>query len=151
MAASPAPVTAEEIALVTNTLNTVMIAMDTGDGNLFASCFTEDGACEIPLTKAPNPTQGTEALVALGAELHAKFPKAKHWEGNICIRRANRGEGGVKKDVLRNTSYWKAMEGGEVVSTGEHDDILINVNGEWKIEYRIISHLWTKARGFISN
>ena len=71
------------ISLCTNTLNKVLIAMDLGDGDMFADCFAADGVCHIAINKTTKT--GTTELVGLGKALHAKFSKCKHWEGNVCI------------------------------------------------------------------
>lgn len=46
-----------------------------------------------------------------------------------------------------NVSYWKAMDGGEIVSTGIHRDRLVLLDGVWIIRHRVIDHTWTKAGG----
>ena len=140
-------VASEHIMLITNTLNACMLAMDSGDGDAFANCYTRDGRCTIVMSG--KTTVGRESLSALCVALHARFCVAmncRHWEGNVCVTKGdNDGE-------LRNRSYWKAMDGGEVVSTGTHDDVLVQSpdgSGAWCIKSRIISHIWTKADGHI--
>ena len=46
-----------------------------------------------------------------------------------------------------NVSYWKAMDGGEIVSTGIHRDRLVPLDGVWVIRHRLNDHTWTKAGG----
>jgi hypothetical protein len=31
-----------------------------------------------------------------------------------------------------NTSYWPALDGGEVVPTGRHDDVFVEADGVWR-------------------
>ena len=50
-----------------------------------------------------------------------------------------------------NTSYWKALHGGEVFSTGRHFDVFIkNKDGNWLCKERVIQHVWTKDDGHIN-
>ena len=128
------------VPLATNTLNSIMIAMDEGDAALFASCYTPDGTCTIKL--ANKTSTGTEALSALCMGLHNKFKGVRHWEGNVCIRQPEPG-------VLTNTSYWKALSGGEIISTGIHKDVLECDGETCKIKSREIIHTWTKEGGHV--
>ena len=47
-------------------------------------------------------------------------------------------------------SYWKALDGGEIVAIGIHEDCLMRcpVSG-WLLAGRIIRHVWTKAGGHV--
>ena len=126
------------IAAITNTLNRAMVAIDDGCGATFASCFTAEGRCEVHLTGAV--AEGPAALAALADGLHAKFPGCRHWEGNVVVTDASLA-------TATNRSYWKALEGGDVVSTGIHEDALAVEGGDWKIASRRILHTWTRAGG----
>ena len=130
------------IPLATNTINSFLIAMDSGDVELFSSCFTDTGTCTIKIANATST--GTSELQALCKGLHEKFIGVRHWEGNICLRQ-------TKKDALTSTSYWKALDGGEIVSTGIHKDVLECDGESCKIISREIIHTWTKAGGHIVN
>lgn len=136
-----------QIARVTNLLNRVMLAMDSGDGAAFAACFAAGGRCEIAISGAA--AEGREALESLCAGIHGRFCAGpdlmcRHWESNICVSRGTPGSG-----FLTNRSYWKALNGGEIISTGMHDDTLVCVDGEWKIATRVITHCWNKTTGHI--
>ena len=70
--------------------------MDDGDQEAFASCFTEDGRCEVcvifdvviqrPVTSflqvllTGTVKTGTEELKGLCGFLHDKFRTCRHWE-----------------------------------------------------------------------
>jgi len=141
-------ITADVIAQCTNTLNKALIAMDLGDGDMFASCFTEDGVCHIAINK--NTKTGNAELVALGKALHAKFKHCKHWEGNVCIDASgwpdSTTNASQNASTVYNRSYWKAMDGGDCVSTGIHCDTLqLQADGQFKISHRTITHTWTTA------
>ena len=50
-----------------------------------------------------------------------------------------------------NKSYWKALQGGEVVSVGLHFDTFTkNGHGNWLCQKRVIQHVWTKDDGHIT-
>ena len=129
-----------DIAEIQNVLNRVMLAMDDGNGAAFAACFTPDGACDVIISGAHKA--GPSELSGLGVFLHEKFPTCRHWEANVCVT--------VTEAGVMNKSYWKAIDGGEIVSTGIHEDILMKVGGKWLIKARVIRHTWTKAGGHIS-
>lgn len=136
-----------DIARIQNLLNRVMLAMDSGDGETFADCFTADGTCSIKISGAK--ACGCDELLSLCMDIHAKFCagptiRCRHWEGNVCILPA-----ASTARELKNESYWKALNGGEVVSTGIHRDRIVSIGDEWKILSREIIHTWTKAGGHI--
>lgn len=60
-------------------------------------------------------------------------------------------------NIARNKSYWYAVNGGEIISTGFHEDQLILTTPShskndhtpvWLFQHRIIRHHWTKSGGF---
>jgi len=138
------------IASVTNTLNSVMIAMDSDDdGSNFAAHFTDDASIEVVLTG--KTFRGAGEIAGFARFVHAKYPTAKHWEGNIAL--SSWASESVPQSV-RNKSYWQALEGGSSVSMGLHDDFLVaekDLAGTWfwKIQKRLIVHTWTKDKGDI--
>ena len=134
-----------DIAEIQNTLNRAMLAMDRGDGNAFAACFHAGARCFVRISSAQ--AEGPDALAALCRAIHAKFPTCRHWEGNVCVTPDSSGH----PDLCTNESYWKALDGGECVSTGLHRDTLRKgADGTWKIAERAILHTWTKAGGHIA-
>ena len=136
-------VSGADIALIQNVLNRVMLSMDDGDGAAFASCFTVDGTCHVNINQAHKT--GPQELAGLAVFLHAKFKTCRHWEGNVCV------SAGAQAGLAINTSYWKALDGGETVSTGIHRDTLVFANGQWLVKSRVIVHTWTKAGGHTSH
>ena len=114
-----------------------MMALDAADSPAFASCFTEDGSCEIKLTGGLST--GRVALEGLCDALHGKFGHLRHWEGNVTVVE---GDG----DTLHQHSYWKALRGGECVATGVHRDVMVESDGAWLIKQRIIEHTWRKPQ-----
>ena len=139
------PVSGADIAVIQNVLNTAMVGMDSAvadGGSLFASCFAADGTVDILINGARK--QGTAELAALAVFLNTKFGTCRHWEGNVCVSANDDG-------TASNTSYWKALDGGEVVSTGIHRDTLVRTgtgtSSTWVMQARVIEHTWTKAGG----
>lgn len=126
-----------DLALIQNTLNSCMVAMDAGDVDWFAECYTEDGTCTI--LKANVVKSGRSDLKGLCAFLHEKFSDCKHWEGNVSIRRTD------DPNECTNISYWKAISSrtGDIASTGIHRDVLVRCGDEWKIKARIIEHTYS--------
>ena len=54
--------------------------------------------------------------------------------------------------IITNRSYWKALNGGEIVSVGFHLDTFVqedSMKGDWLCKKRIIQHVWTKIDGQI--
>ena len=125
------------IAQATNTINKAMVAMDLGNGELFAACFTEDA--EVTVATINSTSTGRIEIAALGVALHNKFSTCRHWEGNVSLWP------GIEKNTLRNVSYWQALEGAKVKGTGIHEDVLINVRGQWLIKKRKILHTFSSA------
>ena len=131
----------QDYLIITNMLNRVMLAMDTAEKEVFSSCFSTEATCEIKITN--QSFTGKEELEGLCASLAEKFKDARHWEGNICLHQNTEGQ-------MINTSYWKAIDGGTIISTGIHRDLLIrdpNQEGNWLIKKRTIDHTYTKAGG----
>jgi len=134
------------IAPITNVVHRLMHCMDQSYSKGFANCFTEDGVLEIKIAKSK--ATGRAEIEKSCEALHNKFCTAplhcRHWEGNIYVETIN-------ENTATNLSYWKAISGGEIVSTGIHRDTLVRSqkDGKWLVKYRIIEHTWTKAGGHI--
>jgi hypothetical protein len=64
-------------------------------------------------------------------------------ESNVNINIKNECE-------ATSMSYWMAVLGGDIVSTGSHEDTLVRDehSGLWLFQKRIIRHHWTKDGGF---
>ncbi len=67
-------------------------------------------------------------------------------EGNVVI------EEGSEVNTAKNTSYWKALSGDQVLSMGKHIDLLHKCeDGEWKFFSRKVIFVWTKDSGHITD
>ena len=132
---------------ITNTLHRVLFAMDSNDHELFASSFTEDGVCEVK--KSGLIVKGRSDLKNFCNTIHLKFKPALHIESNVIVN--IRSENNAARATTK--SYWYAILGGDIISTGFHHDELVpssNDDGHetWKLQHRIIEHHWTKSGGF---
>ena len=72
-----------DILNIQNVLNRAMIAMDNGDEDMFASCFTPNASIDIVV--AGLSKSGSESIKELARNIHKRFSPCQHWEGNICV------------------------------------------------------------------
>ena len=103
-------------------------AVDNGDGEGFASVFTEDGV----LSGIREPMQGRDVIAKFGggAVARAGVPM-RHWSGNAII------DGDGNSATAR--SYYMVSRSGDDAprpSTGVYLDQLQRVNGQWLIKRR---------------
>lgn len=168
----------ENKLIIHNQLNKILWCMDTNDSNNFANLFTNNGSIEI--IKINKTFQTHNELKNLCSNLYTNFYPALHFvsfflkfihlfifiniihlliyysfiylfqESNIVI------EFDEKDPLLaRNKSYWYALHGNEIISTGFHfDEFIFTTNSHhinhptWLFQRRIIRHHWTKNGGF---
>ena len=131
-----------DVHAITNLLHLSLQHMDNNDPSAFAALFIADGVVDI--TKLGIRKQGTEALSGLCSGLAAKFARHQHWEGNVVIQGSDSG--------ATNTSYWKAIFEGRIVSLGRHEDTFVKADGGgWKFSERKIIHAWNEAKGYFDD
>ena len=147
-------VSAATIVQVTNTVNKVFHMQDSGDGEGFARCFAKNGA-SCTVEKANKTWSGEKELISLGMWLYNTFTVAKgcrHWEGNVYVTALTPEDAAALGHpvAVRQISYWKSLSGGDVLSSGTHEDILVpndaDTSGddkEWVILTRIIRHTFS--------
>lgn len=107
-------------------------ALDTGDGEAYAACFTEDGQFGV----GDGATKGREALQAMVDGL-----------GNLGLYHMNADVWieFIDDTHARHHTYWMTMRGasGEnpagVVAVGVGVDELVKVDGEWLIQMRNVN------------
>eukprot|EP00040_Diaphanoeca_grandis_P019567 m.103328 g.103328 ORF g.103328 m.103328 type:complete len:191 (+) comp27493_c0_seq1:76-648(+) len=116
-------------------LHSALIAIDECCPGDFAKCFTQTGICEILLTSTK--VVGSVALENLCGGLSSTFKGVRHWEGNVCLREHD--------GHLINVSYWKALRGGDIISTGIHVDRFADHGGS-AIAHRIIAHTFAGGK-----
>ena len=114
------------------------LAIDQGDANAWAACFTPEGVFECTGVPEGYPLggrhQGTDALHAY-AETHHRLTKgrARHWNANTVIE----GEG----DTATMVCYMLVLTVGGPLrgATGIYHDRLRRVDGEWRFSARSIA------------
>lgn len=128
---------AKDILEINNCINDYMHCLDEGDGERMATLFTKDGKCEIK--KINKTITGRDAIKTFCINLHRKFKSASHFESNVVIKFEN-------SSSATNLSYWKAIDGGNIISYGLHKDRFVKDNDDhWRMVHRIIEHTWSKS------
>jgi hypothetical protein len=129
-----------------NTLHDFLLCLDKGDAPRFASLFSVDpvqGSCEVVKFKAVAKTPAE--LQDLCTAIHGNFKGCLHFEHNPVLKTCPTG----RSDTLHSESYWSAVRGGQIISTGVHKDILEkqHSDGQWLFRERRVFHVWTLAGG----
>merc|ERR1711894_312912 len=108
--------------------------------------------CLYRNTKSSYQKTGHQEIEGLCKFLNQKFASCTHWEGNVVLKRKQSNQTAENQDYeICNKSYWKALHGGETISTGRHIDTFIKTSdGHWLCKHRIIQHVWTKEDGHIN-
>jgi len=127
---------------IQNCLHSYLLTLDEGNSNHFANLFHEDGYCEVVNTNIFK--RGRKELAEFCTTTHNKFPTAVHFEANLVIEFES-------ASLAKNRSYWQAIETGNIVSYGKHEDILekqlngiLPYQGTWLIKSRKITVLWRR-------
>ncbi len=119
------------------------LAIDLGDPDAWAACFTSDGVFECLGVPDGNPFggrhSGTAELRAYAAT-HFSIAKgnARHWNANLVIDDTSDGD----HTAATMTCYMLALSvGGAALagSTGIYRDELRKVNGTWLFTSRLIT------------
>jgi SnoaL-like domain len=115
-------------------------AIDLGDPDAWAACFSTDGAFECSGVPDGSPFggrhEGTEKLQAYAAQ-HYSIAKgnARHWNWNLAIE----GDG----ETATMTCYMMALSVGAAPavqgSTGIYRDRLTKTDGEWRFVERHVT------------
>jgi hypothetical protein len=107
-------------------------AIDFGDGDGWAACFTPEGVFN---GGAGGPQKGTEALKAFAGGFASRM-KARHWNTNLVVE----GSGGSAKGkcylMLMNLAEGKAVP---MVTAVYHDDLVKTGDG-WKFSARTVQN-----------
>ena len=130
-----------------NTIHDFLLCLDRGDHERFATLFTEEpeeGTCE--LVKFGAVARGQAELKDLCRTVHDNFKGCLHFEHTPVLRTCPSG----RSDTIHSESYWSAVRGGQIISTGLHKDKLErrHSDGQWLFRERRIFHHWTLAGGY---
>ncbi len=105
-------------------------AIDFGDGDAWAGCFTADGVFN---GGGGGPQTGTEALKAFGGGFASRM-KARHWITNLVVEGAGDGAKGKCYLMLMNLADGKATP---LVTAVYHDELTKASDG-WKFTSRSV-------------
>ena len=106
-------------------------AIDSGNGEAWASTFTPDGT----FSSGPANPAGTEALSAF-ATAFAQRMKARHWINNLVIEPAEGGATGSCYLMLLRLA--KEDKPTSMATTAIYHDTLTKAGGEWKFATRTV-------------
>eukprot|EP01119_Soliformovum_irregulare_P022225 TRINITY_DN7561_c0_g1_i1.p1 TRINITY_DN7561_c0_g1~~TRINITY_DN7561_c0_g1_i1.p1 ORF type:complete len:147 (+),score=15.32 TRINITY_DN7561_c0_g1_i1:1-441(+) len=133
---------------ITNLIHRFFQCLDNGDSEGFVELLVDEFVLEVPHRKFSGTGKDTMRLWV--QNVHNRFSTALHWEGNVVIEPSDEFVQETKYErFAKNTSYWKAQNGGEVVSMGRHHDQFVHTSNGWKFYKRITTFQWTKEEGFI--
>lgn len=106
-------------------------AIDFGDGNGWAACFTVNGV----FTSTTGTFTGAADLATFATGMAARM-KARHWTNNLVIE--SDGDGARGKCYLM---LLKLNEGGpaSVLVTAVYDDTLVKEGNSWKFAARTVT------------
>ena len=125
---------AADIIEIQNLYSDYNFAIDFGDAEAWAACFTPDGSLHSGFGE---PTTGTDALVEFGAGTHAMLPGARHQVANLAIR----GDGDEATGRCYLQMYNTAGGAAEtaLVISGVYEDRLVRHEGAWRFAERVMS------------
>jgi uncharacterized protein (TIGR02246 family) len=117
----------EEIVAIKQLVARYCHALDRGDGEGWASAFTEDGRFETVGRFAH------EGRAAIAKALGSRTPyRSRHFPCNLLIE--------VDGDTATMRAYLKVLSGGRISVTGQYEDRLRKVDGQWLFVERRFTH-----------
>jgi len=110
------------------------MAIDRGDGELFAAQFTPDGVFESP----HGPLEGREQIATVPATLKRLFDRTHH--GVVGLVPVIDGDTAVAETYSYSRHYYRDAGGAEhcYEMTLRYDDRFIRTNGIWLIAHRVL-------------
>lgn len=122
---------------VVNSINEMLMCMDSGNQGRFGELFTSDAVLEVVATS--KVCTGTTEIEGFCAFLHEKLKGFIHEESNIVLTQ-------VSETEVKNYSYWKSMKDGEIRSYGTHEDTFVysQERRSFLCSRRVIRHLFSK-------
>lgn len=122
--AAKRPTYAEDVVAIHQLLARYAHAIDSGNGKAWAETFTEDGVFEyVDRRKAVGRTQ-IAAVVRTGNRPYT----SRHMAQNELIK--------IDGDTATLKAYLIVTRGTDIIVTGNYDDKLKRVNGEWLFSER---------------
>ena len=108
-------------------------AIDSGDGEAYADCFTDDGVIELRRTGLH--VQGRDALAEFAREDHARSGAARHMTNSPIIE-GDGDEASMRVYLLRLTQDRSQDEQRGIGAVGLYHDTLRRVGGRWRFQHR---------------
>ncbi|GBD24295.1 hypothetical protein HRbin29_01973 [bacterium HR29] len=106
-------------------------AIDFGDADAWAGCFTPDG---VFASSARGETVGREALRAF-AEAFSRQMKGRHWTNNLVIE----GDGSEARGSCYLALYVLGDGGPRIMATGVYRDQLVRTAEGWRFRRRDVT------------
>lgn len=106
-------------------------AIDFGDADGWAACFTPDG---VFASSARGETAGREALRAF-AEAFSQRTKARHWTNNLVVE----GDGAEARGSCYLALYTLGDGGARLTATGVYRDQLVRTAEGWRFKRRDVT------------
>ncbi|MDE2561417.1 MAG: nuclear transport factor 2 family protein [Sphingomonadales bacterium] len=139
------PSYAEDRAEIEDLMARYLFALDWGDGDAYAACFTEDGEIDW----ARETTRGRPALAAMcngfAAAMEAIMGKGvphRHFLSHVAVT--------VKGDTAQARAAWfeaaRREDGFGKSSFGHYEDHLVRVGGRWLFRRRKIYNEFLPGR-----
>ena len=108
-------------------------AIDSGDGEAYADCFTDDGVIE--LRRAGLHVQGREALIEFARGDHARSGAARHMTNSPIIE--GDGDAATMRVYLLRLYQDRSRDGERGIGpVGLYHDTLRRIGGRWRFAYR---------------
>ena len=122
------PLGGDDLAQIHRLYATYNHAIDDGDGDRFAACFTPDAEL---FPGGGEPFVGTDAIAAFAKGVPGSFPGIRHTITNIVVD----GDG----DTADGAAYLVVIIAGaepKLMMTGRYNDSLRRVTGTWLFSRR---------------
>jgi ketosteroid isomerase-like protein len=104
-------------------------AIDTGDGDTFAGCFTKDAHFDSGISKI----DGHEGIAGFAVETHSALPGMRHNATNILLDGDGSGTAQGSAFLIGYTT-----DGGyKVIVTGRYADELTRTDDGWRFTKRV--------------
>jgi ketosteroid isomerase-like protein len=120
------PLTVSDVIEIEQLAARYIHAADRGDGETFASTFTEDGQL--------GTVAGRATLAEFGAGVPERRPGVRHWLSNLLIE--GDGDTATMRSYLRMTARTGPDQSPVEVATGCYEDRLLKVDGRWLFHVR---------------
>jgi hypothetical protein len=128
----------EEIAAIVNVINLYAVAVDTQEWDLFDRVFTEDASTDFGGAAA---FSGLATIKQVFSVIHEPFSATMHVTTNHQVNMS--GNTASCLSYVHGRFIREVPEGGNMFeSTGWYDDLLVRMDGGWRIRQRSCRTVW---------